>query len=157
MHKQSLRHGVKALSVTLRGGDKTVKNKSNPNELDDLRERFLWTREKLDGWFLLDDPEGTLKGDCDDFALTALWIMCGRSKIKMWWKVLTFRAVIWYCLSKRGNGHAVLWMKGHGWIDNMFPNWSKEFKHKNKVFPFTAPHMLMKMLVGKISKGVPKK
>ena len=119
--------------------------------LDDLRKRFGWKAEKIDGWRILNAPQGYLIGDCDDFALTALWIMSGRSLWRMWFNILTFRAAIWYCISERGNGHTALWMKGHGWIDNMYPHWRYKMRHK-KVFPFTAPHMLLKIAIGKITK-----
>jgi hypothetical protein len=53
--------------------------------IDDLATRFVWTRDRVDGWRILTAPTGPLRGDCDDFAATALWLAEGKSMLRFWW------------------------------------------------------------------------
>lgn len=119
------------------------------DNLTDLRNRFVWTKDKLEGWRVLSSLTGPLKGDCDDFAMTALWIMAGKSWLRVWWLILTCQAAVWYCHSERGNGHAVLWLRGHGWIDNIYPHWATTTRHTRR-FPWPAPIVVVKLLLGMV-------
>ena len=61
-------------------------------------------------------PGAALQGDCQDYARTVRSIM----GVKPW------EAVVWRCWSPQ-NGilprHAVIWVKGHGWIDSTEREW----------------------------------
>lgn len=105
--------------------------------LDDLRRRFVYRSDLSDKWTILDAPIGKLRGDCEDFALTALWLLCGKSKTRMHWWVLTGKAAIWHVISADGDPHAALWVRGKGWIDNMYPHFGPR-RHR-KVFPYLWP------------------
>lgn len=102
--------------------------------VEDFIERFRWSADgRFGGWKLL-DPVMPI-GDCEDFALTVAWLLAGRSKLKLIWGILTFRYVFWFCLSAgTGSLHWVLWVRGHGWIDNIQPTWKKEAGHR-RLFP----------------------
>jgi len=119
------------------------------DDIEDLAARFVWTADKVDSFRILDAPEGPLRGDCDDFAVTALWIAEGRSMLRFWWALLTFRAVIWRVKGQRWVSHAVLWHRKHGWIDNQNPAWS-ETKHHTLRWPRLLPIIAAKMLIGKL-------
>lgn len=86
-----------------------------------------------------DGPFGGWKitwiGDCEDFALTLAYIMAGRSKRRLIWNILTFRVVFWFTLSVgRDRPHWVLWVRGHGWIDNIVRVFREEPLHR-RLFP----------------------
>jgi hypothetical protein len=74
----------------------------------------MWFR----GFRILRDP-GPVTGDCKAFALTVAWLMAGRSVLRMVWDMLICRTVIWAVWS--GEGHAATWVKGRGWICNIYP------------------------------------
>lgn len=117
-------------------------------ELADFIARYRWRADARDNWNLLDSPssDGLFHGDCEDFALTVLWLMAGRSWLRVWWLVLTFQAMIWNVRAPSGETHAILWMRGHGWIDNIFPWWSDQCLHRRR-FPYLAPILAATLLV----------
>ena len=120
--------------------------------LSDLTARFKWTRDRGDSWRILSAPldgDGSaepLEGDCDDFAVTALWITEVCSMWRFWWALLTFRAVIWIVKGKRFASHAVLYHRAHGWIDNQNPTWG-ESRDKLR-YPIIFPVAIAKMALG---------
>jgi len=93
-----------------------------------------------------------LVGDCDDYAVTALYLMCEGSLFKFWFKLLTFQAMFWFTKSPAGGGHLVLWMRGHGYIDNLDRKWvSRDYMKSTGykfLFPWLVPFVAMKMLFG---------
>ena len=70
-------------------------------------------------WRIL--KKDNLKGDCEDYALTALYIETG-SMIKFWKELIIGSAKIQYCKSPSGGGHAILRYKGM-YIDN----WQRKY------------------------------
>lgn len=118
------------------------------DDLADLRARFKWTADKADGWRVLRNEVGPLKGDCDDFAITALWLTAGRSWARVWWMLLTFQAVIWFCQTNSGGGHVMLWVRGKGWIDNIYPTWGPKPRHTRR-FPHIITVIMIKLAVGR--------
>jgi hypothetical protein len=119
------------------------------DDIDDLADRFLWESDgKFDSYRILDAAVGPLKGDCDDFAVTALWITEGRSMLRFWWALISCRAVIWYVKGTGFASHVVLWHRKHGWIDNQNPTWGA---NRDKLrFPLPFPLVALKMLLGRI-------
>lgn len=106
---------------------------------------------KLDNWRIM-DPDNYV-GDCDDYAVTALYLECNKSLLKFWWMLITFQAIFWFTKSPAGGGHLVLWVRGEGYIDN----WAnrlyrpkEEFSEYKFLFPFPFPLVAMKMAFGKI-------
>lgn len=74
----------------------------------------------LSGWLLLDDDKPV--GDCEDFALTVLYHIEGRSWLRVLWAILTFRARFWFVDSPAGDDfprHTILYHRSHGWIDSL--------------------------------------
>jgi len=121
----------------------------------DLNGRFKYTSDgKLDSWQIL-KSEGILKGDCEDYSLTLIWLSEGKSTMRFWLALLTFKYLIWYCKSPSGVGHACLWVRGRGWTDNIQRKVLKDYKAMNGkgyklVFPYVVPIVLLKMLIGKV-------
>ena len=117
-----------------------------PDPLTPLHRRFRYRADGPDCWTLLDAPSGVLQGDCEDFAITALWLICGKSWTKLWWRVATGRACIWQVRTSAGAPHACLWVKGSGWICNIHPQWQPKCPHR-RVYPYLAPLMALKLAV----------
>ena len=115
--------------------------------LDTFIRRYRWRQDNIDGWQVV-----AAEGDCDDFALTAAYLMCGGSWLKFWWKVLTLQMVFWLSLTKDDQRHMVLWLRGYGWIDNIYPNWSGSPRHR-RVAPLPFPVVAFKMLSGRLFGG----
>ena len=120
------------------------------DEIKDFLSRYKY-RKDIDGdrWTLLDgigETRGDIHGDCEDFAYTVLWLMAGRSWLKFWWLVVSCQAVLWFVKTQYGEGHAVLWMRGHGWIDCNHREWSAT-PHYKKVFPYIAPSLALVLAV----------
>lgn len=110
--------------------------------MKELCDRFVYQSDRKDRWTILGD--GNWHGDCEDFALTALWLLSGKSWLRLWWLVLTCQAVIWHA-STAGGPHVMLWVRGKGWIDNWYPVWSSYARHQ-RVFPYLAPILAIKLL-----------
>jgi len=75
------------------------------------------------------DEKGKYVGDCEDYALSVLYRLCGESHLKMWIMLLTHRAGI--CLvgpSSTKVSHAVLRYKGE-YVDN----WTRKFGSKKQI------------------------
>lgn len=103
--------------------------------INQLQEKFVYTADRKDMWNLL--GTGHWNGDCEDFALTALWLTADKSWLRVWWWVITMQAMLWKAKTAKGP-HVMLWVRGKGWIDNWYPEWGPQAQHK-KVFPYIAP------------------
>lgn len=124
--------------------------------LNDLETGFVYQSDgKVDSWRILDVSD--LRGDCDDFACTALYIATGL----LWslWAALVFSsAKIHLVTTANGGGHAVLEYEGM-YIDN----WSRKhvtkqcmedtYGHKFSKWMFIWPQTAIKMILGRLSYG----
>lgn len=99
-----------------------------------------------DCWRIL-SRSGPVAGDCEDFALTLAYRLAGGSRRRLFWHLLTRKSVIWYCVTTTGGGHAVLWHRGAGWADNIFPTWSVRHRHRRR-WPFPVSIVVAKLLFG---------
>ena len=98
--------------------------------LDDLHRRHEYTRDRRDRWTLLTAPEGPLKGDCEDWAYTVLWLCAGGSWRRFWTMILTREADLWWTkFHGTGEPHVMLWVKDRGWTDSYYREWSVAAKH----------------------------
>jgi len=93
----------------------------------DLNARFQYKSDteqhKLqEKWTILRNPTGPLVGDCEDYALTALWMIQGKSDTAFLQSLKTGQAKIWFCYAPSGEGHAVLDYNGL-MIDNIQKEW----------------------------------
>ena len=111
----------------------------------DLCKRFKYKTEASDSWTVMSNKTGPLVGDCDDFALTALWLLCGQSWLRVFWSVLTLQAIMWNVRTMSGTPHIVLWVKGRGWICNIYPKFG-EFRHRKR-FPYLLPIFAVALLL----------
>ena len=116
-----------------------------------LHSRFTWESDgKLDSWHYM-APDGPVRGDCDDYAVTLLRLIAG-SWPRFWWWLLTFRAVFWFVRDPNGASHLTLWLRGHGYSDNWRDHFAKVEELHSKRLPALLPVVVLKMLIGKIDK-----
>ena len=73
-----------------------------------------------DTWHIIKEPP--YEGDCEDYALTLLWLMSGKSMVNFWINVITMQAQLRRVRMKRGGFHVVLKV-GDLYADN----WTQEF------------------------------
>lgn len=121
--------------------------------LEDLATGFTYQSDgKYDSWRILDASD--LRGDCDDFAVTALYISTG-SLIKFWYELIFGSAKVHMVTTASGGGHAVLEYKGV-YIDNWTLAWvPREYMevvlgHQFKSWMFVWPISALKMFYGKV-------
>jgi len=118
--------------------------------LEELNERFVYRRDPgRDRWSVLTSKTGPLIGDCEDYALTVLWIEAGHDVAEMHRMVLRGKAALWRTHTMPGpeHTHMMLWVKGKGWIDNTHKKWSKtpHFAKEDKIGPVMfAASMILK-------------
>lgn len=124
-------------------------------ELQSFRNRFRYKSDAEDVWTVLKEPTGPVHGDCDDFALTSLWIVAGHSWLRMLWWVTTFQACMWYTRSPKGGGHAMLWVKGYGWTDNWYPVWNEKPQHP-RYMPWVLPVFVLALILKPVRSKIKK-
>lgn len=126
----------------------------------EVASRFQYLADKKtligDWWFVMPEHKGVMRGDCDDFAVTALWKRCDGSLLKFILNVLILhRFRLYYSVTGHGEPHII------GYADGLwFDNWSKQpldlstFKistgHSIKWFypsPVTAWYLLLGLFV----------
>jgi predicted transglutaminase-like cysteine proteinase len=123
----------------------------------DLNSRFSYQPDQGETWRIL-TGDGPVQGDCEDYALTLIWLIEGRSMFRFWWALVTFRYVLWHCRSPQGEGHAVLWMRGAGWTDNIqkriLPS-RRDLKARGyrMSFPILFPLVALKFLLRPLLRG----
>jgi len=110
-----------------------------------------------DNWeILVPDADGAYRGDCDDFAVTALYLISGESLAKFWRALLTRRAKM-YFVKVGGVGHAVLECQGR-YIDNIQRRWvtREELLSSEPPYDFKfrcwVPFIAVKMALGKLKR-----
>jgi hypothetical protein len=125
--------------------------------VDYVSSRFRYLADKKliygDSWFVMDERDGVMRGDCDDFAITCLWLICDRNIFKFILNVLILhRYRMYFSISPNKENHIVGYAKGL-WFDN----WSlsalpkeeflKKTKHKIKL-PYFSPIIVVFLLIG---------
>lgn len=116
----------------------------------DLNARFVYKPEAANKWRILKDL-GQVWGDCEDYALTLIWLAEGKSMLRFWLALLTFKYCLWRCKSPNGVGHVVLWARGHGWTDNMLKIFvsgdEMETRGYTQFIPYPSPIVAAKFLL----------
>ncbi|PHS43429.1 MAG: hypothetical protein COB05_18215 [Marinobacter sp.] len=112
--------------------------------LKDLNARFTYTPDQGERWKILKARTGPLRGDCEDYSLTLLWMLSGRSMVRFWLNILSFRYTFWYCTFE-GEGHFVMYRIGHGWIDNIQRRYVRKLPNGYRLrYPLLAPAIVVK-------------
>jgi Bacterial transglutaminase-like cysteine proteinase BTLCP len=118
-----------------------------------VNRRFVYQTDKeqygfSDVWRIM-KPEN-MKGDCEDFSLTVLWLLVNKKPSRMIWWLFTRKAKIHFYTHKTQINHAGL-EYGGAYVDNITREWNdgsslaKRGYRKRFAFPFTF--MVLKTLV----------
>lgn len=120
-----------------------------PNDVTrNLKSRFTWESDgRVDSYHIM-PTSGPVRGDCDDYAATVLAELTGRSWLRFWWWLVTFRAVFWLVTSPKGNAHVTLWVRGLGYTDNWRNSFSKTEDLHRKRYPVMWPIVALKLFTG---------
>lgn len=110
----------------------------------------------FDKWRIM--KEEPYLGDCEDYALTLLWFLSGKSMWNFWKNLFLGRAKIQRVLTKDGTGHVVLKI-GDLYADNWtreFVSWSKmeEIGHKKFYWHYIPIEVVYKMTVSLLKKNL---
>lgn len=109
-----------------------------------MRKQFRYESDgPLDDWEI-----GLTVGDCEDFSLTILYLIFGRSRKRAVLALLNGDARMIYTKTPRGAGHAVLEYRGH-FIDNRFPTWTKQWRYQVRR-PYSRLLIGLKLATGKV-------
>jgi hypothetical protein len=116
----------------------------------DLNSRFTYSGDRTgENWSILRD-DGPVQGDCEDYSLTLIWLSEGQSLIRFWWALITLKYMVWHCQSPGGVGHVIMWVRGHGWTDNIqrkiITKQQRKAKGYRLWFPYVAPLVLFKFI-----------
>jgi hypothetical protein len=125
--------------------------------------RFKYRADKNiilgDTWGVMPEQDEEMTGDCDDFAITCIWLACGRNI----WKFVLYVFILhryrfYHATTRTGEPHII------GFADGLwFDNWSLaampqyEFfqltRHKKR-FPYPSPIVMYYMVVGWASRVI---
>lgn len=120
-----------------------------------VREKFIYRTDPkiLDYWTVMPERNGRMLGDCDDFAITAIWLTCDRNLFKFIVNVMLLHKYRFYFAKTRtGERHLVGYASGL-----YFDNWTKSALSKEEFlaktghkiyFFFPSPIMLLPLLSG---------
>lgn len=142
---------------------------SPAQDLKYLTENFVYVPDNKDGkwyqkdkWRVLDlikDSESHSEkyyGDCEDFALTALYLLSKKSWWRFWMALITRKAKILHC-TVGGEGHAILRYNGF-YIDNIQREWFDNSRLTDRGYKlhwggyglYIPYQVALKMLIGRI-------
>lgn len=118
------------------------------SNLQNLNSRFQYKYDKdqygrKEHWTIMQQDSGPLIGDCEDYSLTLLWYLEGKSMKNFWKALLSGRAEMWFC-KVNGEGHAVLKYNGK-WIDNGVRQWVDGFPNYDMKYRYMIPLILWKL------------
>ena len=109
-----------------------------------------------DTWHIIKEPP--YEGDCEDYALTLLWLMSGKSMVNFWINIITMQAQLRRVSMKRGGFHVVLKV-GDLYADN----WTKAFVtweemeekcgHKKYLWMYDPILVILKMFASTLKKS----
>ena len=109
-----------------------------------MREHFEYKSDGLfETWRI-----GKMRGDCEDFALTTLWLLCGEDKGAVKRTLLADKPIarIIRTKTRQGNYHAVLQYNGK-FICNRYPTWS-DWRSEYKMFkPYKGLVLRLKLML----------
>ena len=116
----------------------------------DLRSRFTWESDGLIDSYHVLPATGQVRGDCDDFAVTVLYELAGRSKLRFWWWLAIGKARFNLVLTPDGERHVTLFVRGLGYTDNFRTSFSR---HEDIHTPLTRVKLhevWFKLAIGRV-------
>lgn len=112
-----------------------------------VNSNFIYKKDiGLDKWKILND--GNWSGDCEDYAITTIWLYSDKKWTTFLWNLISFKFVIWYCVLPNGLAHAATKFDGK-YFDNIQAGLvSKEtLEQYDFYFPIPFPVIFAKMII----------
>ena len=127
--------------------------------IETVSKKFTYTADRTgsfmkDNWFIMKEQDGKYRGDCEDYALTVMYLVAG-GYLKFFWKLITGEYKL-HITSSNGDklDHCVGSIDGV-WFDDWtlkglsreqsFEKTGQKYGHKRSVFV-----VFSKLLVGKL-------
>jgi predicted transglutaminase-like cysteine proteinase len=100
--------------------------------------RFQYRKDTSfgDPWKILDTNRSSIRGDCEDYALTVLSLIEGGGILGVLEALWAKRASIWFCIDPQGDNHHVLEYRKTGMVDNQTKRWSSRESYEKKGYRF---------------------
>ena len=122
--------------------------------LEHLNKNFKYVYDKnaygkRDAWYVM--KQLPFEGDCEDYSLTYLYEVSGRSYIKMFWNLIFGGYKIKFC-TVRGEGHAVLRYKER-YLDNIQKEWCRKDYLEDKGYVFHKSQYWWNIVAVKLVQG----
>lgn len=113
----------------------------NEKARDIVNSKFVYESDgKIDVWEVLDTDEEKIRGDCEDYSLTFIWVAEDRSILKFIFALLTAKYIIWFVKSPRDVGHVITYVRSNGmYIDNIMKDFRTKEEYKKAGFKFVFP------------------
>lgn len=110
-----------------------------------IGKKFSYVEDKstlLDNWSVMKEKDGTMRGDCDDFTVTALWYYFGQSLLSFIWNVIIIgKGKIYRVKTTQNTWHII------GSVDGLFfDNWTKQALTKEEFLQRTK-HTIVKKYI----------
>ena len=105
---------------------------------DIVAKGFKYQKENTDFWRVLDTTKETFSGDCEDYGLTVLWLICDRNIKKFVDAILSGKAKLWFCETPYGK-HNIL-EYDHLFCDNIEKQWKSINYYAGKDYWFKYTH-----------------
>jgi len=111
--------------------------------IDYVNRRFRYTADATsfftDYWFVMRDHNGVMQGDCDDYAITVLWLVCGASIWQFVWRVLILHQYRLHRVRTGAGEYHVVTQVGDSWYDN----WTRRAVSREQLFAETGHQYAM--------------
>ena len=130
------------------------------SHVDHLNEtwKYLYDNDQYGSntWVIIKEPP--YEGDCEDYALTLLWLMSDRSMVNFWVNIFTMQAQLRRVITKNGRGHVVLKV-GELYADNWtqkFVTWEEmesQCGHKKYLWMYDPILVVLKMFVSTLKRN----
>ena len=134
-----------------RASDKSVKW----DALREVSDHFVYLSDrdqfgKRDCWFIME--ERPYRGDCEDFALTVLYQIKGKSVFRMLMSLAVGRSKIHFCTAPDGALHSTLRYDGL-YSDNWQRTWLTKQSFIRKGYAFHPIHFLVGNVIIRLIRG----
>ena len=119
---------------------------------DNVNQKFRYQSDgKMDVWEILDTNEDIIKGDCEDYSLTLIWLAENKNIFKFIFSLLLMKYVIWYTKTPSGTGHVITYVRSEKkFIDNIKKDFYTKKQYRDGgfkfVFPFASLLILPKLI-----------
>jgi hypothetical protein len=122
----------------------------NPDDANrKVASRFKYRADPAmgDPWHILDTSRSTIRGDCEDYALTVLSLIEGGGLFGVLKALWSKRAAIWFCIDPQGDRRHILEYRKVGFLDNQQQMWGERLWYEEIGYRFKKRQPFLACLV----------